>query len=143
MGNCYSDHLRVALLTNAGPRNFALENLWLEWEENGEVVTQLTVLWGGTNYFSAIAAKGVMPVPFDVPAASPRFRICFHYSRAAGAVRRAAAPLVRKVVGNRFATPFLVRLRNSGWADGFLHFTYESIWQTNQAANIPGKVRTL
>jgi hypothetical protein len=143
MGNCYSDRLRVALVTNAGPSNITLEDLWVEWEENGEVVTQLAVLWGGTNSYSAIDAKGVMPVPFDVPAASPRFRICFHNSRAAGAVRRAAAPLVRKVVGNRFATPSLVRLRNSGWADGLLHFTYEGIWQTNQPANILGKAPTL
>jgi hypothetical protein len=134
MGNFYSHHFTVAMVTNAGPHQVRLESPRVEWEENGTIVTGLVVLWGGTNYDSSLPPNGVMPLPVEVPKNSPRFRVCFVYNRVAGSFQRKAAPFISKVVRGRFTGPRLMKLYDLGLADGRLHLTYDSIWQTNQPA---------
>ena len=131
IGDFYSDHFTVAMVTNATPRQIGLDSPWVECEQNGIVVTYLSNLWGGTNNFCSLASGAVMPLPVGVPTNSPRFRICFHYNQPAGILQRAAVPLVRAFT-SRFTTPFLRWVCNSGFADGRLHRNYQGIWQTRR-----------
>jgi hypothetical protein len=109
MENFYSHDLRGAMVTNAGPYQLGLDMQSLQWEENGIVVTTSAVVWGGRNYDSSLAPSGVMPLPFEIPTNSPRFRVSFYYSRAAGFPQRVASRTIRKHV-RAIISPRLKRL---------------------------------
>ena len=132
MGNFYSEHFMVALVTNSTQRAIGLELPVVEWEANGVVITALANLWGGTNGLCSFGSNEVMPLPFEIPTNSTKFRIGFEYWREAGPLKKMLCPLVGRIFPRYITQPFMLRLLEQGWVDGRLHMRYEGGWQTNR-----------
>ena len=132
MGNFYSEHLMVALVTNSTQRTIGFELPVVQWEANGVVITALANLWGGTNGLCSVGTKQVMPLPFEIPTDSTKFRISFEYWREAGPLQRLLSPISRKLFPRDITPPLPQRLFRQGWMDGRLHFNYEGDWKTNR-----------
>ena len=134
MGNFYSGHFLIALVTNTTPWSIDLENAFLQWDVNGVIVTETANLWGGTNYTCSLEPGEVMLLPLEVPTNSPMFKISFRYNRDAGPFVRMLSPTFRmlcpRTIGPR--QPFLLWMADGGWLEGRVHMKYEGEWQTNR-----------
>jgi hypothetical protein len=139
----------VAFVTNATSSTIRLR-LWgsesVEWEVDGVVHMGGKKLWGGTNIFSAtndycfLKSGDVVPLAFEFPKRSTRFKIRFGYTRDAGPLKKMARPFIRKLVIQQYIhvilydptkpkpSPLIV----DGWWDGRVYRDYESEWQANR-----------
>ena len=132
MANFYSKHFFVATVTNATPGKVGLENPVVEWDDNGTIITGLANLWGGTNGFCSLGSSEVMPLPFEIPTNSSKFRISFGYWREAGPFQKLLSPVSSKLFPRNISRPLPLRLFRDGWFDGRLHMMYEGGWETNR-----------
>jgi len=132
MGDFYSPHFVVALVTNATHRAIHLELPVVQWEANGVVITAMANLWSGTNGVCSLGSKEAMPLPFEIPKDATKFRISFEYSRDAGTIQKLLSPVSSKLFPRNITPPLPQRLFRQGWMDGRLHFNYEGGWETNR-----------
>ena len=156
MANFYSKHFFVAMVTNATPGTVGLEDPvveWddngtiitaprvftfrvpssvVEWDDNGTIITGLANLWGSTNGLCSLGSSEVMPLPFEIPTNSTKFRISFEYWREAGPFQKLLSPVSSKLFPRNISRPLPQRLFRDGWFDGRLHLTYIGGWEANR-----------
>jgi len=130
MGDLYSEHFTVVIVSNAGPRQVNLLSPSSEYEENSVILKNYADTWGGTNPYTSLPANCVMPLPIHVPINSPRYRISFSSESRSGIMQRLLTSIERISVKHK-GIPLLARLRFWAATNGIQTFTYEGTWQTN------------
>jgi hypothetical protein len=139
-GTSYDSHC-VAFVTNGTSSTMRLRLGEIQWEVDGVVHMCGAQFWGGTNIFSAtnnycfLKSGGVVPLAFEFPKRSTRFKISFVSTRDAGALKKMAMPLFRWWFNPpQWINPGtkLSPLFEDGWLDGRVYRAYESEWQANQ-----------